>query len=124
MSWLESYYPVIQKNAPVIKFKTEEVKKEKVKVEKLEKIEVVKKEKPVEIKKVINAPSPVKLKEEKISIEVVSGSKIVKEVVKKGPKKPRFEKGSDEARKWSLEMAIRRKLLKEMKPVITKAEEE
>jgi hypothetical protein len=124
MSWLESYYPPVQKNVAVIKFKTDEVKKEKVKVEKLEKIEIVKKEKPVEVKKVISVSTPVVVKEEKPIIEAVSDVKIEKQVVKKGPKKPRFEKGSDEARKWSLEMAIRRKVLKEMKPVITKSEEE
>ena len=113
MSWLAHYVPV-EKNAPVIKFKQEpkpEVKKvEKViKVEKLEKIPVPSRE---------TTPEPPKVVETKPIIEAVSGVKIEKEHVKKGPKKPRFEKGSEEARLWSKEMAIRRKVLKEMKPVV------
>jgi hypothetical protein len=112
MSWLAHYVPV-EKNAPIIKFKQEpkpEVKKvEKViKVEKLEKIPVPSRE---------TTPEP-KVVETKPIIEAVSGVKIEKEPVKKGPKKPRFEKGSEEARLWSKEMAIRRKVLKEMKPVV------
>jgi len=112
MSWLAHYVPV-EKNAPIIKFKQEpkpEVKRvEKViKVEKLEKIPVPSRE---------TTPEP-KVVETKPIIEAVSGVKIEKEPVKKGPKKPRFEKGSEEARLWSKEMAIRRKVLKEMKPVV------
>ena len=120
MSWHESYYPPVQKNAPVIKFKQESkpaVKKVE-KVEKVEKVIKVEKLEKIPVPSRETTPEPPKVVETKPIIEAVSGVKIEKEPVKKGPKKPRFEKGSEEARLWSKEMAIRRKVLKEKKPVV------
>jgi hypothetical protein len=116
MSWLESYYPPVQKNAPVIKFK--EDPKPAVKKEKVEKVIKVEKLEKIPVPTPSSSPEPPKVEERKPIIEAVSGSKNEKEPVKKGPKKPRFEKGSEEAKLWSKEMAIRKKVLKEMKPVV------
>lgn len=118
MSFIASLYPEIKKEeTKTYVFKP----KPKPETKLNEKSVVVKKEVPVEkVVKHVPPPSPVKVEAPK---PVASGGAPPPDPPKKGPKKPRFVKGSEEARLWSKEMALRRKVNRDKKPVIEVKEE-
>lgn len=116
MSFLAALYPEIKKDeSKTVIFKP----KPKPEVKLSEKSMPIKKEAPVE-KVVKQAPPPSPVKEEP---KPIASAGSPPEPPKKGPKKPRFVKGSDEAKEWSKEMALRRKINREKKPVIEVKEE-
>ena len=116
MSFIAALYPEIKKEeVRTVVFKT----KAKPETKLTEKSIPIKKEVPVEKIMKQDPPSPVKVE---VKAPVASAGS-PPEPPKKGPKKPRFVKGSDEAKEWSKEMALRRKINREKKPIIEVKEE-
>jgi hypothetical protein len=119
MSFIAALYPEIKKEeTKTYVFKP----KPKLETKLNEKSVSVKKEVPVE-KVVKHAPPPSPVKVEVPKPVAASGGAPPPEPPKKGPKKPRFVKGSEEAREWSKEMALRRKINRDKKPVLEVKEE-
>ena len=117
MSFIASLYPEVKKEeVKTVVFKS----KPKPETKLSDKSMPIKKEVAVE-KVVKQAPPPSPVKVEVKAPVASAGSP--PEPPKKGPKKPRFVKGSDEAKEWSKEMALRRKINREKKPVIEVKEE-
>jgi hypothetical protein len=74
------------------------------------------KDNPNELLNLVPEDKKVEVVEKKV--EHIDLSKVTGKKPGEKGRKVKFEKGSEEARLWSKEMAIRRKVLKEMKPVV------
>ena len=113
----------LNKDAPVIVFKRDEVKKvKKPKDEPMEEIKEEIKEKPKRVNKVKEEVKEEIKEVKKVKEPVAEVKKVkepvveVKEEIKEKPKRVKLEKGSDLAKQWGLMMKEKRDAKKALKP--------